>query len=159
VNFRGGARRGASKRLYSADLLASTGEPNGIAAAVISRIAGEVFGLTVPPDVYGSAALRVDGVDYPDLTQSLAPTEEDAFTVTFDPPAGWSGFAAGESIRIFVTLRDEDLSFDDPIGTVTLTEEDLRQAWNDSPDDLHWVKVSDQMQAVLFIRVLVRASP
>lgn len=139
-------------------LLASSGEPNTMAAAVATRIAAEGLSLTVAPDVYGAARLRVDGVPYPSLDVSLTPTEEDAYMVEFASAGGW--MAPGDaSIRVAVTLEDRDIAFDDPIGTVDLDEEDLRQAWNANPDAFHWVQVSDQMTPVLFLRVLVRAAP
>ena len=138
-------------------LLAGTSAPNAIVTAIAARVATAGFSLTVAPDIYGVARIRVDGVPYPDLDVALTATEEDAYQVEFSA-GGW--IAPGEAtIRITVTLADRDVVFDDPIGTVDLDEEDLRQAWNEHPDASHWIQVSDQMTPILFLRVLVRATP
>jgi hypothetical protein len=136
--------------------LLSSGSPAGtIVSEIATRVASAGLAGVVAPDVHGTASIEVDGTSYPALTSTLSPNDEDAYQVEFPTAAGWT-LPGDASIRIFVALEDQDLAFDDPIGTVSLDEEDLRAAWNDSPGGLHWIQVSDQMTPILFVRVLVR---
>jgi len=138
-------------------LLTSGGPTGTIVAGIASRVASAGLTGFVAPDVYGTARLDVDGVAYPHLTSTLVPNDDDAYQVEFPDAGGWT-LPGDASVRVFVFLEDRDISFHDPIGTVSLDEEDLRQAWNESPGGLYWVQVSDQMTPILFVRVLVRES-
>lgn len=137
-------------------LLTSSMNPYALVGAIASRVAAEGMSVTAAPDVYGTAWISVNGMAQPDATVSLMPTDEDAYQVDFDAPMGWR-VPGDATIRVTVRLEDQDVFYDDAIGTVDLDEEDFREAWNASPDGLYWIQVSDQMTPILFLRVLVRA--
>jgi len=143
-------------RSYVNSQLAVPGPPNTIIANIAARVALEGLGVTAPPDVYGEARVSLDGVSYPASNVAL-PLANAAYQVEF-AASGWT-LPGASTIRVDVQLFDDDVAFDDPIGTVNLTEEDLRVAWNEHPDGFHWIQVSDQMTQILFIRVRVRATP
>ena len=140
----GSSGRAAPSPDEVASLLASSGSPEGFVASILSRFAGEGLSGTVAPDVYGFASLRVGGRDYPDLTQSLVPSDEDAYQVDLPSAGGWT-VPGDETVRVTVFLEDRDVFADDANGTVDIDEEDLRRTWNESPGSLHWIQVDHQM--------------
>lgn len=130
-------------------------------------VAGFIANLAIaayaPPDPFGVAELAWNGPFDASLTQALASTEtnvEDTLTPQWPGPPfpGWTSVPTSATLRVRVTLQDEDLVNDDLIGTVELNEAALREAYN--VGGVYGVPVFGQgAQQILFVTVSVVESP
>ena len=94
-------------------------------AVVISILGEPVNQALEKPEVFGQAML-VTGAGYGPPTQLSA--RRDTFTPDFGGPPSWSGVPLNGTVRLSVTLTDDDLFFPDPMGSFQLNERDLVQA-------------------------------
>jgi hypothetical protein len=111
------------------------------------------------PDPYGTAELL--GVGAVTLADRASNAEE-TFQPIFPGAPGWDGVAYDPTLRIRVTLHDEDPFWvdgrrsltDDPIGVVDLGARDLYDAWR--AGEVWPVAVADQSShQLLFVRIAV----
>jgi hypothetical protein len=115
-----------------------------------------------PPDPFGVAELAWNGPFDPARNLELANTStntEDTFNPQWPGPPfpGWINVPSGPTLRVRVTLQDEDLVFDDMIGTAELSAEDLRAAFNSG--GIANIAVYDQgVHQILYLSVSVTAS-
>lgn len=127
---------------------------------VVSFIAGIGINAWAPPDVFGTAEISLNG-SFDGTNQIWLADESNNYEDTISPdwpgPRGWTHVPVSATMRIRVTLEDEDLALNDAIGTVELTQADLQQAWNAS--GVFGVPVHMQgVGHILFVNVSVGAS-
>ncbi len=104
------------------------------------------------PDPYGWADLAVDGEWLEDLRQDL-PTQSDTLEPTWSG-AGWTEVPLDDATYVGVSLRDEDLVEDCPVGDVQIGPDDLRAAYDEDGDV--YVDTHEQGDGlILFVRVRV----
>ena len=110
------------------------------------------------PDPFGSAVLFSQTSTQSGVQHTLATTSdnlEDTFQPTWPTPARWDGIPLTTDLRVQISLLDEDLSDNDPIGVVELNTTDLEQAL--TSNQVFHVNVADQAGAqILFVGVSVR---
>ncbi|MBZ0234325.1 MAG: hypothetical protein K8M05_18495 [Deltaproteobacteria bacterium] len=142
-----------------AALLAGQPPLYGDVAGWISNLAINTY---APPDPFGVAELAWNGPFDPNLTQPVATTsnnEEDTLSPHWPGPPfpGWINVPTGPTLRVRLTLQDEDLIDDDIIGTVELNEADLRAAYN--AGGVVGIPVYDQgVHQILYITLTVAQS-
>ncbi len=107
---------------------------------------------TARPDPKGRALLY----DAYDEVELEIPIEfKDTFTPTWSDVT-FHGVPTTGDVRVRITLIDQDVMEDDPIGVVELTQEDLEAAR--VAGRIHHVQVSDQAQnQILFVGIAVLA--
>jgi hypothetical protein len=125
------------------------------AAAVIAALANPVLDTVDKPDPYGDAQITVYGVTY---APNALVTRDNAIPNTFTPiwPSTWEykNVPIDTDVRISVTLADEDLVYDDPIGDAEINSTDLKAAL--AAQDKYEVRVDSQTDGqLLFIGISV----
>jgi hypothetical protein len=93
---------------------------------VADNVAGQLLGAFVPPDPF--VRIYVDGVRVGQTASPedvYEPTWEDSFEIE-----------VSESSSVTIQLIDEDISFDDPVGTLSVRGHDLLQWVNAGPVDV-----------------------
>lgn len=130
-------------------------------AAVASIVGSAVLAGTEAPDPYGTAEISIGGTYVTSLRRSLYPdsasNQEDTFAPIFTN-VGWQRVELEPGIRVRVTMFDEDLLNDDPIGVAEISASELQRALTEGV--VTHVNVSGQTQNQLaFINISVRASP
>lgn len=142
-----------------AALLAGYSPQYGDVAGFLANLAISAW---APPDPFGVAELASDGPFDPTLTIEVATINnntEDTFSPQWPGPPfpGWMGVPTGPTLRVRLTLQDEDIAFDDIIGTVELNERDLRAAFN--AGSVAAIPVHEQAtQQTLFVTLSVTES-
>jgi len=110
------------------------------------------------PDPYGTAVLLSPTSPANGMTETLATTsdnQEDTYVPDWPTPASWSGVVLDNNLRIRVTLTDEDLLDDDPIGVVELNAADVQNAL--AANQVFHAKVDDQANgSILLIGISVQ---
>lgn len=103
------------------------------------------------PDIYGETQLLVGGTVASSLVLPLG--AEDSFSPTWTH-IGWQHVPLDEDVRLRVSLMDEDMTSDDPVGVFELSTADLRAAMN--AGTVLQVDVAAQtQQQVLFCAIAV----
>jgi len=103
------------------------------------------------PDIYGETQLLVGGTLASSLVLPLG--AEDSFTPTWNR-IGWQHVPLDEDVRLRVSLMDEDMTSDDPVGVFELSTAELRAAMN--AGSVLQVDVAAQtQQQVLFCAIAV----
>lgn len=134
------------------DALASE-EPFAASAAFITGLTHKGFS---PPDPYGQAELWSNGTWNPIPLATRATNLEDTFRPLWRGAPGWQHVRFAPELRIRVTLYDEDILNDDPIGVVELDANDILAALDFGQQ--FPVRVYDRgQQQVLFIGLSVTA--
>lgn len=113
-------------------LLAGVPPLYGDVAAFVTNLAIDAWS---PPDPFGVGEIAWNGPFDDALTHPVATIEnnfEDTVTPQWPGPPypGWLNVPVSPTLRVRLTLQDEDLVNDDLIGTVELNEADLRAAYN-----------------------------
>lgn len=114
-------------------------------------VADAVNAGTAAPDPYGYAELAQSGTYQSDLRFSffadVNSNLEDTYVPNFPLPNGWTDLKIDEGTRVRVTLLDEDLVNDDPIGVAEISSSELLAAASEGK--VHHVRVDDQTQRQL----------
>jgi hypothetical protein len=118
---------------------------------VTALLAGPTFQALAKPDVKGRATLFIHAVAQ--ASRSFR-GQQDSLTPTLSPRPTWDSVLLDGSVRIEVEVIDEDLAFDDPIGTFVVDAEALATAARRGV--VHQLNVGDQTRgAVLFVGLMV----
>ena len=96
------------------------------AADFVQRVVMSVLEGVEPPDPQGRAIMRIDDAE----RAVVLPMVRNTYHPTWDD-AAWPNIALTPDVTLRVVLTDDDLVFDDQIGSVTLTHEDLLTAVGD----------------------------
>jgi hypothetical protein len=94
-------------------------------AAVLAALADPMMQGIEKPEPVGTAELMIGGVH----GQVLAlKSQRDTCTPRWEDSPTWTGVELSPAVRLRVSLRDKDVSADDPIGSFELGESDFRAA-------------------------------
>jgi len=127
--------------------------PYTAAMAVIAGLANEGF---ASPDPYGFAEIWNNGSWHPIALATSSTNPEDTFHPVWLRSPGWSHVRVDPNMRVRVTLYDEDLIHDDPIGVAEINYDDILSALD--ARQIVNVRVHDQgQQQILFIGLSVIA--
>jgi hypothetical protein len=131
----------------------ASADPFAASAAFITGLTHKGFS---PPDPYGQAELWSNGSWNPLPLATKATNLEDTFRPLWRGAPGWQHVRFEPTLRIRVTLYDEDILNDDPIGVVELDANDILAALDFGQQ--FPVRVYDRgQQQVLFIGLSVTA--
>jgi hypothetical protein len=134
----------------AARLTEALGAPDP-AREVTTLLAGPVFQAFDKPDIKGPASLFLR--TEPRGSRTFR-GQADSMTPTLRPKPSWDGVPLDGTARIEVELIDEDLAFDDPIGTFVIDAETLAAAAERGI--VYQISVADQTRhSVLFVGITV----
>ena len=126
--------------------------------AVTQFFGQDVIDALSKPDAIGTADLAIDGSFDPTNSLVLADAgsnQEDTFTPIWPGAPGWEHVPLVDGLQVRVTLFDEDLSENDPIGVAILSSDDVEAAL-DAGEIVH-VQVDDQTnRQLLFVGISAR---
>ena len=103
-----------------------------------------VQALSKPDPIGGGQLDQGTGFD-PTLNIELANetnNTEDTFEPTWPGPPGWRSVRLSSALKLRMTIRDEDLVYNDDVGVATVTYADVVAAWIDGRT--YWVRVDSQ---------------
>ncbi|MDX9723358.1 MAG: hypothetical protein RBU37_21600 [Myxococcota bacterium] len=143
---------------WSALAQATTGDPAEIVSRVLQAVSSSTIGALSKPDVKGTANVNIDGWYDPGNELTLDAIE-DNFQPVWTSGNAYINLSLKTSLRLRVTLVDEDVLNHDPIGTVELTAQDIRAAL--AAGTTHSIFVGDQTPnrnrpQILIITISVR---
>ncbi|MGC4024126.1 MAG: hypothetical protein QM744_02535 [Mesorhizobium sp.] len=97
-------------------------------ARLVLILAGPFTKPLAKPDVFGWVDLSC-AADCPGraFEREFLRSQQDTFTPLFESMPAWHHVPLGPQTRLTIRLYDEDLVYDDPIGDVVLTADDLAQ--------------------------------
>ena len=143
---------GLGPGLTAADLaaLAEALDAGDTVEALTQVLARPVFESMDKPDVTGKASLTTGNGQA--ITVNLK-GQQDTLRPSFDPRPTWHHVPLDGSARVEVTLLDEDMTTDDPIGTFVISSDALAEAARKGI--VHQVRVAEQTgKTVLFVGLL-----
>jgi hypothetical protein len=122
---------------------------------VIEVLTGSLLSAYDKPEPFGHADISLDGAFLQEYRVYLE-GQKDTLVPQWDGPPGWLDAALLEGTRVRVSLEDQDISNDDPIGVVELNAFDFVDAW--WARQTYPVDVSDQPGQLLFVTISVTAA-
>jgi hypothetical protein len=128
--------------------------PQAAVVAVAALLGEGAFSALEKPEVFGTAELVANGTTVDPRSLRGA---RDTFTPTWRQPPVWRNVPTNGSVRIRVTLTDEDLAFDDPMGGFELTAPDFIAALQAGAITSIQVAAQNSNQ-ILFAQISVQAA-
>jgi hypothetical protein len=123
---------------------------------IVSNMLGTLFSSTTPPDIFGSITLRDSGVWAASGTGSFGVTDN-----SYEVDLGamlFENVVLDSNVLVTLSLFDEDVAFNDPVGPVYLDRDQLIRAWLTGGNA--WVLVADShSDPVLQVQLRVVPTP